>query len=115
MLGRKRLYKKSNYNIQKSINIEDGLYTKLRDIVEEVYDAKTSEVVNACIEEFIEAGNITYIPKPEGEITLYRSIMVRKENLELLNKVSSQTGISFTRLVNMAIRKFIKSFEQENK
>ena len=29
-----RLYKKSNYTVQKSINLEDRLYTRLKEIVD---------------------------------------------------------------------------------
>lgn len=34
-----RLYKKDNYTIQKSINLEDKLYSRLKEIVEKEYDA----------------------------------------------------------------------------
>ena len=30
-----RLYKKDNYTIQKSINLEDGLYTRLKELESE--------------------------------------------------------------------------------
>ena len=40
-----RLYKKSNYTIQKSINLEDRLYTKLKEIVDKEYDATISDIV----------------------------------------------------------------------
>ena len=48
-----RLYKKDNYTIQKSINIEDKLYTKLKKLVEKEYDATVSDIVNVCIEDLI--------------------------------------------------------------
>lgn len=102
-----RLYKKSNYTVQKSINLEDGLYTKLKEIVEKEYDATISDIVNICIEDLIATGNIKYYAKPENEIVIYRSVMIRKENVEALNKITKETGISFTRLVNIAMKEFL--------
>ena len=44
-----RLYKKDNYTVQKSINLEDRLYTKLKEIIgvekqEEVYETATRSI-----------------------------------------------------------------------
>lgn len=103
----KRLYKKENYTIQKSINLEDKLYTELKKIVEKEYDATISDIVNVCIEDLISSGNIKYYAKPDEEITIYRSVMIRKENVEALNKITQETGISLTRLVNIAMREFL--------
>ena len=41
-----RLYKKSNYMIQKSIDLEDTLYTRLKEIVAKDYDATISDIIN---------------------------------------------------------------------
>ena len=107
-----KLYKKNNYTIQKSINIEDGLYTKIKEIVEKEYDASISEVINICVEELIEHNNVRYYEKPAGEIVLYRSIMLRKESVEQLNKIKRETGISVTRLVNLAMKEFIDRYNK---
>lgn len=105
-----KLYKKDNYTIQKSINIEDKLYTKLKQLVEKEYDATVSDIVNVCIEDLISMKNIKYYAKPEGEITIYRSIMIRKENVDALNKITKETGISLTRLVNIAMKEFLEKY-----
>lgn len=99
-----RLYKKDNPTVQKSINLEDKLYTNLKQIVENEYDATISDVINVCIEDLISSRNIKYYAKPEGELTIYRSIMIRKENVKALNKITKETGISLTRLVNIAMK-----------
>lgn len=103
-----RLYKKSNYRIQKSISLEDKLYTGLKEKIENEYDAEISEVINVCIEELIAKDNITYYGKPEGEIVIYRSIIIRKDNIEALSKLKKKTGISVTRLINTAIKEFLE-------
>ena len=110
-----RLYRKQNYTIQKSINLEDKLYTKLKYIAETEYDATISEVINVCIENLLAKKIIKYYPKPEGEIIIYRSIMIRKENEEALRRVNLEKGISVTRLINTAIKEFIEEHEKEVK
>jgi len=55
-----RLYKKENYKIQKIINLEDKLYTRLKEIIEKEYDGTISDIVNICIEDLVEKNNINY-------------------------------------------------------
>ena len=107
-----RLYKKDNYTIQKSINLEDKLYADFKQMVEKEYDATLSDVINVSIEDLISNGNIKYYAKPDGEITIYRSVMIRKENIEALNKITKETGISFTRLVNIAMKEFLQNYKK---
>ena len=107
-----RLYTKDNYTIQKSINLEDSLYTELKKIIDNDYDATISDMVNICIEEFVNKNNIKYYAKPEDEICIYRSIMIRKKNLDNLTKINKETGISVTRLINIAIKEFLKNYKK---
>ena len=107
-----RLYKKDNFTIQKSINLEDRLYTKLKEIVDTEYDATISDIVNVCIEDLITRGNIKYYAKPKDEITIYRSVMLRKKNIEALNKITQETGISLTRLVNISMKEFLDKYNK---
>lgn len=106
-----KLYKKDNYTIQKSINIEDRLYTELKHFTNENYKATISDAVNICIEDLIISKNdIKYYPKPYGEISIYRSFMLRRENIKELEKIKNQTGISITRLINIAIKNFLDKY-----
>ena len=107
-----RLYKKGNYTVQKSLNLEDKLYTRLKEIVDSKYDATFSDVVNICVEEMIAKGDVKYYAKPEGEIVIYRSIMMRKNNMEALCKLNRKTGISVTRLINIAIKEFLDDYDK---
>ena len=107
------LYRKENYTIQKSICIEDKLYTRLKDIIEHTYDATVSEAINVSIEELALKKHVEYYAKPESEIMIYRSIMLRKNNLEALKRINKLQGISVTRLVNIAMKEFIDRYERE--
>ena len=106
-----RLYKKNNYTIQKCISLEDTLYSKLKKIIDKDYDATISELINVSIEDFIYNNNIKYYAKPNDEITIYRSVMLRKENIVALNKINHETGISITRLINMAVKEFLDLYK----
>lgn len=103
---RDKLYRKDNKTISKSINIDDSLYEKIRIATEKIYDAKLSDIINVAIEEYIERDNPNYYAKPKMETVTYRNLMLRKKNIKKLNEYHQKTGISFTRLVNGAIKEF---------
>ena len=103
---RDKLYKKDNKTSSKSINIDDSLYEKIRIATEKIYDAKLSDIINVAIEEYIDRDNPNYYPKPKMETVTYRNLMLRKKNIKKLNEYHQKTGISFTRLVNGAIKEF---------
>ena len=104
-----KLYLKGNRKCQKCVNLDDDLYDKVRELTETKYDATLSEFINVCIEDYIIKNNPTYYPKKDKALTTNRSIMIRKNNDEALNKFHNKTGISFTRLLNGAINEFIVS------
>lgn len=106
---RDKLYKKENKTVPKSINIDDSLYEKIREATEKTYDAKLSDIINIAIEEYIERNNPTYYPKPDRETVTYRNLMLRKNNIKKMNEYHKKTGISFTRLVNGAIKEFFEN------
>lgn len=103
-----KLYLKDNKKIQKCVSLDDDLYNKLKELSENKYDATISEIINICLEEYINKNHPTYYPKNKNELTTNRSIMIRKKNEEEINKFHDQTGISFTRLLNGAIKEFIE-------
>lgn len=103
-----RLYSSSNPTIKKSVNIDDTLYQKLIMITKKKFSASVSEVINVCIEDYIEENKPSYYPKPELESVTYRSIMIRKDNIKNLQKMNKATGITVTRLLNASINEFLK-------
>ncbi len=104
---RDKLYKYNNPIIAKTINIDDSIYNKIKDLSEKVYDATISEIINVAIEEYIKRDRPNFYGKTEKETVTYRSIRLRKENVVKLNEYSRKTGISFTRLVNGALKEFL--------
>lgn len=106
---RDKLYKIDNKTEAKAINIDDSLYEKIKLSTEKDYDAKLSDVINVAIEEYIERNNPTYYAKPSKESVTYRNLMLRKNNIKKLNEYHQKTGISFTRLVNGAIKEFFEN------
>ena len=106
---RDKLYKYNNPIIAKTINIDDSIYNKFKDLSEKVYDATISEIINVAIEEYIKRDRPNFYGKTEKETVTYRSIRLRKENVVKLNEYSKRTGISFTRLVNGALKEFLEN------
>lgn len=107
MVIRDKLYKYSNPLITKTINIDDDIYDKLKELSEKVYDATISEIINVAIEEYIARNDVTFYGKGERETVTYRAIRLRKSNINKLNEYSRKSGISFTRLVNGAAKEFL--------
>ena len=106
---RDKLYKLENKTISKSINIDDSIYEKIKELTSNIYDAKLSDIINVAIEEYIERNNPNYYAKPKNETVTYRNLMLRKNNIDKLNEYHQKTGISFTRLVNGAIKEFFEN------
>lgn len=106
---RDKLYKKENKTIAKAINIDDSLYDKLQEVINQNYDATISDVVNVAAEEYILKNKPKYYAKPKEETVTYRNLKLRAEVITKLNAYHNQTGISFTRLLNDAIKEFIET------
>ena len=104
---RDKLYKYNNPIVTKTINIDDSIYNKFKDLSENVYDATISEIMNVAIEEYIKRNKPNFYGKTERETVTYRSVRLRKANVIKLNEYSKKTGISFTRLVNGALKEFL--------
>ncbi len=107
MVIRDKLYTKENNTISKSINIDDSLYEQIKELSENKYSATISEIINVAIEEYVERNNPNFFGRKQGETITYRTLALRKNNLQKLNEYSKETGISFTRLINSAIKEFI--------
>ncbi len=104
MDARERLYKKNNKCFNKTINIEEKLYKKLKKFSAEIYDATISQIINVAIENYVQSEEHNCHGKPKDEMVVYRTIMLRPQNLKDLQVISEKTGYSVTRLINTAIR-----------
>lgn len=106
---REKLYTSDNKTISKSVNIDDRSYEKLKQLTLKVYDAKISDIINIAIEEYIERDTPGFYGKLEDESVSYRNLRLRKKNIQKLSEYQKKTGISFTRLLNGAIKEFIEN------
>lgn len=104
---RDKLYLIDNRTKMKSVNIDDDLYSAIKDLSENTYDAKISEIINVAIEEYIEEDKPTFYGKKENCSVTYRNLMLRENNIKKLMEYNKKTGISFTRLLNAAIKEFL--------
>ena len=108
-----RLYSINNKTVKKSINFDDSLYKRLMRFTKKNYDATLSEVMNVCTEEYVYENKPSFYEKPGNETVTYRSIMIRKENLDNLQKLHKKTGISVTRLLNCAVKEFLEKYDNK--
>lgn len=107
-----KLYKYDNPKIGKTINIDDGIYDKIKDLSEKVFDATISEIVNIAIEEYIKRDHPIFYGKTREETVTYRTVNLRKNCVDKLLEYNKKTGISFTRLVNAALKEFLDNYKE---
>ena len=108
-----RLYKREE-TITRSVHIDEDLYEKVQYLSENVYDASASKIINVCIENTLLKNNgIKFYKKPANTDSIYRSIVLRKSFYNELLRIKDETGISFSRLINGAIKEFLEDYKNE--
>ncbi len=99
-----RFYLKEKW-INRNIEIEETLYSKLKQLSENELDASINKLIDACVENFkVENDTIIYYKKPENEISISRSIRLRESMWNKLEKLKSVYDISLYKLINMSIK-----------
>ena len=99
-----RFYPKEKW-INRNIEIEDSLYSELKNISDNILDASINKLIDACVENFkIENEQIIYYKKPKDEITIARSIRLRESMWNKLDELKRDYDISLYKLINMAIK-----------
>ena len=99
-----RFYYKEKW-INRNIEIEDTLYSELKQISENVLEASINKLIDACVENFkVENDEIIYYKKPKDEITIARSIRLRESMWNKLDEIKNDYDISLYKLINMAIK-----------
>ena len=108
-----RLYKREE-TITRSVHIDEDLYEKVQYLSENIYDAPASKIINDCIENaLLKNKGINFYKKPANTDSIYRSIVLRKSFYKELLKIKDKTGISFSRLINGAIKEFLEDYKNE--
>lgn len=107
-----RLYSINNKTVNKSMNVDDNLYITLVEFINKNFDATISDVINVCIEDFKDCKGSFYI-KPKDETVTYRGLTIRQKNLDKLQKIHENTGVSKTRILNATIRVFLEKYDNK--
>lgn len=100
---------------RKTIEIEDELYEKLKELSQNTYDASVNKMINAAIEELIKYENIQLYKKESKKLVVKHSLLIKISLAEGLDKLKEKYEISIYKLVNMAIRNAINQLENKDK
>lgn len=99
-----RFYPREKW-INRNIEIEDSLYTELKNISDNLLEASINKLIDSCVENFkIENDEIIYYKKPKDEITIARSIRLRESMWNKLDELKKEYDISLYKLINMSIK-----------
>ena len=99
--------------VQKTIEIESGLYDEIEFLCENVYDTSVSKIINACIDDLIETEDVKLYPKESNELFTKHSIILRKSSLNNLEKLKDKYGISVYKLIHIAIKNVLLQYHEE--
>lgn len=106
-----RFYDKEKL-IRKTIEIDNDLYDKLIEISKSKYNTSVNMLINTCIEELINTENITLYAKEDKYSATKHSLLIKETFSNQLNILKEKYKISFSKLVNMAIKNAINSYEK---
>ena len=81
------------------------MYVKPKDEI----SIKHSLLIRDLIKEYIKRNKQNFYGKTENETVIYRAVRLRKLSVDKLDEYSKKTGISFTRLVNGALKEFLEN------
>lgn len=98
--------------INRTYEIDLSLYEKLEYLSKEKYDASINKLLNTCIEVLLETRKVDLYPRPQNEITMYRSFLIRKSLYDGLIELKNTYNISLNKLVNISIYNAL--LEEEN-
>lgn len=104
-----RFYKKERI-VRKTVEIDNRLYEKLKEISKNEISASVNQLINACIEQLIEKENIQMYIKPKNEISIKHTLFIRESFVEQLDKLKDKYNISIYKLVNMSINNALEEY-----
>lgn len=108
----KYLLKKDNI-LRKKIDIDNSLYNKIEELSTQKYNASVNKIVNIAIIGLIESEDIRIYKKPDNEISVAHSFLIRETSYKKLEELREKYGISLYRLVNIAIKNALDELEQD--
>lgn len=104
-----RFYKKEKI-VRKTVEIDNRLYEKLKEISKNEISASVNQLINACIEQLIEKENIQMYIKPKSEISIKHTLFIRESFVEQLDELKDKYNISIYKLVNMSINNALEEY-----
>ena len=104
-----RFYKKEKL-VRKTIEIDNNLYEKLKELSDNEISASVNQLINACIEELIKKENIKMYVKPKDEISVKHSLLIRESFVQELDNLKDKYDISIYKLVNMSIYNALEEY-----
>ena len=105
-----RFWEKGNL-LKKTIVIDNTFYEKLNELAKTKYQTSTNQLINACIEELLRTKKINIYVRPKGEISEQRSLLIREELFEGLEKMREEYNLSIYKLVNISIKNALEEIE----
>ena len=94
--------------LRRRIEIDNSLYEKLIDLVDE-YDTSINKLVNIAILELINTENVKIYERPANEIVEAHNFAIRETSYLKLDELKNKYVISIYRLVNIAIYNALNS------
>ena len=101
-----RFYDKENL-IRKTVEIDNDLYDKLKEISQSKYNTSTNMLINVCIEDLIKKQNIKLYMKEDAYSTTKHSLLIKESFAKELEIMKEKYNISFSKLINIAIKNAI--------
>ncbi|WP_050697155.1 hypothetical protein [Anaeromassilibacillus senegalensis] len=103
-------FQKKEKKHRRNYEIDDDLFTKLEHMAQ-IFDASLTDLANACIEQLIEDEKIIVFEKPEHELPVIHTLLIRESNLAGLENLKEKYGVSIYKLVNIAIKNALEEYD----
>lgn len=107
-----RFYNKETL-IRKDMEIDNDLYDSLKKISKTKYNTSTNMLINACIENLLKNKNINIEmhTKQDKYSSTKHTVLIMESFMKELNSLKNRSGISESKLVNIAIKNAISDYK----
>lgn len=90
--------------IKRTYEIDLTLYENLEYLSQEIYDASINKLINLSLDDLFHSKKFNLYKRPKNEITVIRSILIRKSLYENMIKYKKAYNLSYNKIINIAIR-----------
>ena len=90
--------------IKRTYEIDLTLYEKLEYLSQEIYDASINKLINISLDDLFRSKKLNLYKRPKNEITVIRSILIRKSLYDTMIKYKNAYNLSYNKIINIAIR-----------